>query len=98
MGSSFPSMSSSTPQAGAGSQLAQLFAQNTGYKPAANPVAPIAAPKYPSPLTPSPAQAAMATQAAMQARMPMAAPVAAPRKPVQQMNYNFGRNGAASDR
>lgn len=83
---------------GAGSQLAQLFGSNAGYQ-MPNQVAPLAPPQYPSPLSPSPAQAAATTAAGIQARMPMAAPASAPRRLAQPSNpYNLGRNGAASQR
>ncbi len=71
--------STSTPQ-GNGSQLSQLFSQNTGYQQP-NQVAPIAQPQYPAALTPSPEQAAAATQARLTARTPMTAPKGAPLRP-----------------
>lgn len=81
-----------------GSQLAQLFGSNVGYQ-MPNQVSPIAPPQYPSPLSPSPAQAAATTAAGIQARMPMAAPASAPKRLAQPSNpYNLGRNGAASQR
>lgn len=90
-------MSASTPGV-SGSQLSQLFGSNAGYQQP-NQLMPIAAPQYPSPLSPSPQQAAATTAAGIQARMPMAAPAAASRQPSQlQPQWNLGRNGSASQR
>lgn len=62
------------------SSLQNAFGQNTGYQQP-NQVAPIAQPQAQTPLLPTPQQAAMATQARMQARSPMmAAPAGAPKK------------------
>lgn len=90
--------STSTPQ-GAGSQLQQMFMQqgqapsySGGYQQ--QPIAPIAAPQYPAPLTPTPEQAAASTVARMQARTPpaMAAPVTAPKR--EPMRGRGGEGGS----
>lgn len=91
--------SSSTPQS-ADSQLQQLFMQSQpgsvgGYQQP-NQIAPISAPQYPAPLTPTPEQAAAATQARMQARTPMAAPSGAPKTPKERISR--GGEGSAGGR
>lgn len=78
--------------------LSQLFGQNTGYQQP-NAVAPITQPQLQTPILPTPEDAAAATRARMLARAPMAAPVAAPRKPqlvLQRYGEGGGARGAAS--
>lgn len=71
--------------------LGQLFGQNPGYQQP-NQVAPIAQPQAQTPILPTPQQAAMATQARMQARNPMAASAAAPKKQVTPFIHSGGAN------
>lgn len=77
--------SASTPE------LAQIFGGSTGYQQP-NQVAPIAQPQLQTPILPTPEQAAAATQARMQARTPMAAPAAAPKRPAA-VHQRTGRSG-----
>lgn len=74
--------------------LAQLF-QNLGYQGgySQTPIAPISAPSAPGQLMPTPEQAAAATRARMLARTPVAAPVAAPKRPTWERSSGEGDAG-----